>query len=94
MGSIAAAAEGGAGGSQGRVVQEGLLGSLPVLDSPDSACAGHKGMDCSPQAAGNTCKETRTKKTQVRVTYQHETFQRVGKLASLRGDRRPAAAAV
>lgn len=48
MGSIAAAAEGGAGGSQGRVVQEGLLGSLPVLDSPDSACTGHKGMECSP----------------------------------------------
>lgn len=48
-----AAAEGVAGGSQGRAVQpEGLLGSLPVLESPDRACrarcTGRKHRDCSP----------------------------------------------
>lgn len=48
-----AAAEGVAGGNQGRaVLQEGLLGSHPVLESPDRACraccTGHKRRDCSP----------------------------------------------
>lgn len=48
-----AAAEGVAGGSQGRAVQqEGLRGSLPVLESPDmvcrACCTGRKDRDCSP----------------------------------------------
>lgn len=48
-----AAAEGVAGGSHGRAVrQEGLLGSLPVLETPGRACraccTGRKHKDCSP----------------------------------------------
>lgn len=51
-----AAAEGVAGGSQGRAVrQEGVLGSLPVLESAGIACracwaccTGRKHKDCSP----------------------------------------------
>lgn len=50
------AAEKVAGGSQGRAVQqEGLLGSLPVQESPGRACracwaccTGRKHKDCSP----------------------------------------------
>lgn len=60
-----AAAEGVAGGSQGRAVrQEGLLGSRPVLEWPGRACracwarwaccTGRKRMDCSPWASGST----------------------------------------
>lgn len=51
-----AAAEGVAGGSQGRAVrQEGPLGSLPVLESPGSpcracwaCCTGRSHKECSP----------------------------------------------
>lgn len=48
-----AAAEEVAGGRRGRAVQrEGLLGSLPVPESPDRACraccTGRNRRDCSP----------------------------------------------
>lgn len=68
-GSRAAAAVGVAGGSRGRVVRQGgLLGSLPVLESPGRACRacwacwacciGHKHRDCSPWASGSTCMDS------------------------------------
>lgn len=62
-----AAAEGVAGSTQGRAVQqEGLLGSLPVLESADRSCRARctvrKRRDCS-QASGSTCMVITTEKT-------------------------------
>lgn len=69
-----AAAEGVAGGSQGRAVQqEGLRGSLPALESPDTVCrvccTGRTDRECSPWASGSTCMDTTTETTNVRGTF-------------------------